>query len=143
MPDIVKTKSVRMIVVILLAVAALSGIGWYSYQFFQGLFYQSSPYAFPKKVILKKLSPNCKYLAVILYEEKTKNFFLAIEGRDHTQLIMNKTFVPSVSLHDPIVTLSWKDTEIVKIVVDHDFGEGNLVYEFNVRNLSFRQKGSN
>ncbi len=138
-----KMGSARTAVLVLLVVAVPASIGWYYFRVVGNMFYQSSEYVFPKKVLTSKSSPSGRYIAKILYDEKTKNYFFAIQGSDGTQLILSETFIPSAGYHDPIVTVSWYDTDTAKIIVDRDFGEGNLVYEFNVQNLSFKRRGSN
>jgi hypothetical protein len=111
--------------------------------YFSDRFYGNSEYELPKKTIIKKESPTGEYTAKILYEEKSKQYFIAIEGQTGTQTILDKEFVPYVGYHDPIIKLSWRNDDTVSVEVDHDFGEGNLLYEFNIRELDFKKVSLN
>lgn len=132
-------KKVGIIVAVIgLGATVAAGVVWYP--FAAELLYQSSRYSLPQVVVLTQPSPSGKYVAKILHDERTKSYFLAIEGIDGTRLLLDRQFVPTVAHHEPIVNISWSDTETARVVVDHDFGEGNLVFEFNARTISFKQK---
>jgi len=126
-------------ILVLTGLAVLTGTALYFPRIID-LFYQSSHYSFPQQVLSSKPSPSGKYVAKILYDKETKNYFFAVEGTDGTQLILDKKFVPPTGYHDPLVNVSWSDTDTAEIVVDHDFGEGNIKFEFKVNTLSFKQK---
>ena len=128
-----------MLITVTIAAIAIGVPGTYVAFRAAGMFYDASPYSFPQKVVAEKLSPDGRYTAKILYDQPTKNYFVAVEGTDGTQLILSKTFVPSAGYHDPLVSLSWRNADTVAIVVDRDFGESNRRYEFNLKRLSFNQ----
>jgi hypothetical protein len=131
----------RRVILVTVAIAAIAVVAPGAYVAFlaAGMFYDASPYSFPQKVVAETRSPDRRFTAKILLDEPTKNYFFAIEGIDRTQLILSKTFVPNAGYHDPLVSVSWTNAETVTIVVDRDFGEANLRYEFNLRRLSFNQ----
>lgn len=121
-----------------LGAAVIGGVVWF--QFATTLFYQGTAYPFPQKVLLAQRSPSGKYVAEIVTDEKTNSMVFAVEGVDGTRFLLDKQFVPAVAYHEPIVSISWITPEAATVVVDHDFGEGNLVFEFNAKNLTFKQK---
>jgi hypothetical protein len=137
-------KKIRPFITHLLAV--LVGIGIGSFLLFLGLsemIHESSEYELPQRITVKKQSPTGEHIAKILYEEKSKSYFLAIEANSGMQTILDKKLVPYIGYHDPLITLSWRNADIVIIEVDHDFGTGNLLYEFNTRKMDFKQVSSN
>lgn len=123
-----------------LGAAVIAPVIWF--QFATSLFYQGSAYSFPQQVLLARPSPNGKYVAKIVSDEETKSIVFAVEGVDGTRFLLDRQFVPSVAQHEPIVSISWATPEIATIVVNDDFGEGNLVFEFNAKDLSFKQTGT-
>lgn len=132
-------KKVRIIAgAIGLGAAIVAGVVWYP--FATALFYHGSVYPFPQQVVLTQPSPSGKYVAKIIHDERTKSYVFAVEGIDGTRFLLDKQFVPEVGHHEPIVSISWVSPETAKVVVDHDFGDGNLVFEFNAKNFSFKQK---
>src|SRR5512139_3123489 len=104
-----------------LGAAVIAGAVWF--QFATSLFYQSSAYPFPQKVLLARPSPSGKYVAKIIIDEKTNSIVFAVEGVDGTRFLLDKQFVPAVAYHEPIVSISWVTLETATVVVDHDFGE--------------------
>ena len=137
-------KKIRPFITHLLAV--LVGIGIGSFLLISALsdmFHERSEYELPQRITIKKQSPSGEHTAKILYEEKSKSYFLAIEGNSGVQTILDKKLVPYIGYHDPLITLSWRNADIVIIEVDHDFGTGNLLYEFNINKMDFKQMSSN
>jgi hypothetical protein len=104
------------------------------------LFYQDSADPLPQKAVVTQRSPSGKYVATIVHDERTKSYIFAVEGVDGTRLLLDKQFAPVVGYHEPILSISWVGPEVARVVVDHDFGEGNLVFEFNAKNVSFKQE---
>ncbi len=137
-----KRRAVLITVFAIVAVA-LAAPGAYIAFRAAGMFYDASPYSFPQTTVAETLSPDKRYTAKILYDEPTKNYFFAVQGIDGTQLILSKPFIPTAGYHDPVVKLSWRNAETVTVVVDSDFGEANLRFEFNVNRLSFKRISSN
>ena len=74
-------------------------------------------------------------MAQLLYDETTKYYFISIEGPTSNRLILTRALLPESAYHDPIITLTWRTADTLTIEVDHDFGDGKRVYEFNVRAL--------
>ena len=121
-----------------LGAAVIAGVVWF--QFASSLFYQSSAYPFPQKVLSALPSPSGKYVAKIVIDEKTNSIVFALEGVDGARFLLDKQLTPARAYHEPIVSISWVTPETGTVVVDRDFGEGNLVFEFNANNLTFKQK---
>ena len=104
------------------------------------LLYKSKSYDLPNKIVYEQTSPNGEYKALILFDERTNNYYFAIQGRDKVQLILSNKFVPSRAYHDPIFKLHWRNSESIEITLDYDFGENNKVFEFNTKELFFSEK---
>jgi hypothetical protein len=125
-----------------LLVIVISFLSGWVFESFQNmdLFYIRSEYSLPSTIVVEQGSSDGLYTAQILYESLSKAFFFAIEKKDGSRLIVDNSFVPSAGYHEPIFEMSWdKSNENVFITVDHDFGEGNLEFVFNVPALKLRK----
>ena len=102
----------------------------------EDIFYFRKDYNLPKSVVLEKSSPNGLYIAQILLEDKSKAYFLALQGENGDRMILDREIAPASGYHNPIFKISWdKNSENIFITVDHDFGEGNLSYVFDRKKI--------
>lgn len=135
-------KPVLKIVTYIIAVVVGVTIGGFGNVLSLGdLFYENTDFKFPEQVIREASSPDKKFTARILYDKNSNNYYLSIEGQKKSTFILTNELVPNAAYHDPLINLSWTGPVTVEIVVDHDFGEGKLVYEFNVTEVQLRRKG--
>lgn len=66
-----------------------------------------------------------------------ENYRLAIKSDNGTVSIIDIDFIPT-GYHDPGFALVWNDlSSSIQIEVDHDFGENNLLFEYNLESLSW------
>jgi len=116
----------------------------YLVSFFDGpWFYESKKYNFPRTVIIEKHNKNNNLNAQILFDEETKNYFLALTSGNDTQVILTNKLVPSAAYHNPILKLSWLSPTLVGVTVDSDFGDNIREYIFDINNFTFREQHSN
>ncbi|MDH3975801.1 MAG: hypothetical protein OEV42_16125 [Deltaproteobacteria bacterium] len=134
-------KPVLKIVTHVIAVVIGISIGFFGDVLnMSGIFYESTNFKFPEQVIREVSSPDKKFTARILYDKDSNNYYLSIEGQKKSSFILTNELVPGAGYHDPLIRLSWTGPKIVEIIVDHDFGEGKLVYEFDVDDVQLRRK---
>ena len=91
-----------------------------------------------KRTIYTELeSPSSKFVAQII--KVGENYRFAIKSDNGTVSIVDIDFTPT-GYHDPGFALNWNDqSNRVKIEVDHDFGENNLLFEYNLETLSWQE----
>jgi hypothetical protein len=69
-------------------------------------------------------------------DEGSRAFYFAIQRSGGSKLIIDSEIALSNGYHDPEFKLAWDETNSkVQIIVDHDFGEGNLIFSFDVNTL--------
>jgi hypothetical protein len=102
------------------------------------LFYQRGSYSLPKTVVVEESSPNGELKAFILREDSSNAYYFAIQRNSGSRMIVDADFMPKAGYHHPIFTLSWnKGSDEVSLTIDHDFGESNLEYVFDIGTLSW------
>lgn len=85
-------------------------------------------------------SPNGSLTAVVFRTSGEKLLF-GIRGTNGTTLLMDSALPVPGGYHDPRILLRWApNSQSVKVAVDHDFGDGNIVYVFDVRSLTLRRE---
>ena len=88
-----KKSAIRLFTHTIAVVVGLC-IGWFGTAFeLSGLFYESAQFEFPEQVLTEAHSPDKRFIARILYEKNTKNYFLSIEGREKDRLILTRKIV--------------------------------------------------
>jgi len=94
-----------------------------------------------EKIIYKEIksseSPSKEFIALILYE-KNIGYRFAIKTINGTLNIIEKEFIP-LGYHNPVIKLNWENGKKVKIIVDHDFGENNLFFEYSLDTIDFTE----
>lgn len=94
----------------------------------------SEKYEFPSEVITSEKSKNGDLVASVLKGNKDNTVFFSISSpRDTRAIIITPITIPA-GYHKPLIKLVWKSEQKVTFIIDHDFGDGNHVYEYDVRN---------
>ena len=100
------------------------------------IFYSRGNYSLPPTIILERESPDGKYNAQMLCEDTSKGYYFALQKKNGTRLIIDSDFIPHAGYHEPVFDMTWeKNNRKLYITIDHDFGEGNLKYIFDVQKL--------
>jgi len=67
-------------------------------------------------------------------DEGSQAYFFAIQKNGGSKLIIDADLAPSVGYHHPGFKLSWNEqNDKVYITVDHDFGDANIEFSFDVK----------
>ena len=86
-------------------------------------------------LIIEQASPNSKFVAQII--KIGENYRFAVKSENKTVSIVDEEFTPA-GYHNPRFSFEWNDlSSSVQIKVDHDFGENNLLFEYNLETLSW------
>jgi hypothetical protein len=102
-----------------------------------GLFW---PRESEREIVASAVSPNGSLTAVV-FRISQETFLLGVRGKDGTTLVTEPALVVPRGYHEQLVSLEWaKHGNSLKVVVDRDFGEGNLVYVLDLRNVGFRRE---
>jgi hypothetical protein len=69
--------------------------------------------------------------AIIREGENENSVFLSIGSTGSNDPIATKEIIIPRSYHTPVISMLWKNSRILVIEIDHDFGDGNQVYEYH------------
>lgn len=102
---------------------------------FNGSFiYKRGEYSLPNSTIISESSPNGKYTAEIIMDEGSQAYFFAFQKTGGSKLIVDADIAPPGGYHHPGFKLSWNEqNNMVYITVDHDFGDANIEFLFDVK----------
>ncbi len=90
-----------------------------------------------RTIYTEQESPNSKFVAQII--KVGENYRFAIKSDNGTVSIVDIDFTPT-GYHDPGFALVWNDeSSSVQIEVDHDFGDNNLLFEYNLETFSWQK----
>ncbi|MFV1883601.1 MAG: hypothetical protein ACMZ7B_03855 [Balneola sp.] len=90
-----------------------------------------------RTIYTEQPSPNSKFVAQII--KIGEDYRFAIKSENGTISIVDLYFTPT-GYHDPGFTLVWNDeSSSIQIEVDHDFGENNLLFEYNLETLDWQE----
>lgn len=91
------------------------------------------------EVITSNTSQDNKYVAKVLFESVTKTYNISVTTKNNTELMLMNKIIPK-GYHDPVINLLWSSPDVLSIEVNHDFGDNNLLYELNMKDLSINEK---
>jgi len=78
--------------------------------------------------------------ASILKGKDDKTVYLSVSGNNESKtIIANEIILPPKGYHDVMVRVEWKTNTLIVITIDHDFGDGNHVYEYDVLKYTFKK----
>ena len=78
------------------------------------------------------MSLDGKYKATAKGINSTDKLQVTIESADEGNKLLSSLVSIPIGYHAPIISMSWENSKKLYLTIDHDFGEGNLVYEYNV-----------
>jgi hypothetical protein len=70
--------------------------------------------------------------AIIREGTNDNSVYLLIESTERNGPIATKEINIPKGYHAPIISMSWESSNTLRIEIDHDFGDGNHDYEYNV-----------
>lgn len=93
---------------------------------------RGDPYRLPDSVLVQSSSPDNFWQAQIVKSPAAPNLYLALVHKSGHRVIVDTVFIPN-GYHAPVVRLDWSEGgKALKIGVDHDFGDGNLKFLFQM-----------
>ena len=91
------------------------------------------------EVIATEISENGELVASVLKGEGDSNLvFSLFDVSTRTQIASKEIAIPR-GYHGPLITIKWKSVNIIMVAVDHDFGEGSHIYEYEIHNDLFKR----
>ena len=96
-------------------------------------------YEFPSEVITSEKSKNGELVASVLKGENESTVFFSISSSSDTRAIIITPISIPTGYHEPLIKVEWKSKEKVTFIIDHDFGEGNHVYEYDIQNYVLKR----
>ncbi len=88
----------------------------------------------PGSVMAEKKSPDNRFLARVIAAETNGSYTFNVRDVQTDNILAERTIKAPVGYHAHIVALVWRaDGTIVTATIDHDFGDGNNVFDLDVR----------
>lgn len=103
------------------------------------LFGCTGKYEFPSEIIASEKSKNGKLVASVLKGENDSTVFFSISSYSDTRVLVTTPISIPMGYHDPLIKVDWKSKQKVTFIIDHDFGEGNHVYEYDIQNYALKR----
>ena len=80
------------------------------------------------------ISLDNKYKATAKSINSTDKLQVTIESSEESNKLLNTVINVPMGYHSPIISMSWANSTTLHLTIDHDFGDGNLVYEYKIGN---------
>ena len=84
----------------------------------------------PGSAMAERSSPDNSLLARVIAAETLQKYTLEVSDIRKGNVLAEQTIAAPVGYHAHKVSITWsEDSRIVKVTIDHDFGDDNRVFE--------------